>query len=106
MTMLVASSFFYHFNVEGDGYGVADHFVAAGESVAHEDDTEILTIDFGGGGGAAAGAAHYLDGFGGAGDVEGDFFGDTVDGEVAGHFGGVFAGLRDFCGLEGEIGRA
>src|ERR1700722_977374 len=99
MTMLVASSFFYHFYVEGDGYGVADHFVAAGECVAHVDDAEILAIDFGGGGGAAARAVHYLDGLGGAGHVESYFFGDAVDGEGAGHLGGVVAVLH--AGVEG-----
>ena len=91
--MLIASSFFYHFYVEGDGYCVADHFVAAGEGVAQVDDAEILAIDFGNGGSAASGAAHCLDGFGGAGYVEDDFFGNAVNSEVAGHFGGVVAGL-------------
>ncbi len=50
----------HHFDVEGDGYCVADHLVAAGEGVGHVDHAEILAIDFGGGGGAAAGA-HHLD---------------------------------------------
>ena len=103
--MLVASLFFYHFYVQGDGNGVADHLVAAGESVAQVDDAKILAIDFGGGGGAASGAAHCLNGFGGTRDVERDFFGYTVDGEVAGHFGGAVAGAPDFCGLEGDGGK-
>src|SRR5580692_6646344 len=104
MTMLVASSFFYHFDVAGDGYAVADHLVAAGEGVGHEDHAEILAIDFGGGGRAAAGA-HGLNGFGGAADVEGHFFGDAVEGEVAGHFCGAFAGADNSCGLEGDGGK-
>ena len=103
--MLVASLFFYHFYVEGDGYGVANHFVAAGEGVAHVDDAKILAIDFGGGGGAAARAVHNLDGLGGAGHVEGDFFADAVNGEVARHFGGVVAGLPDFGGLKSDCGK-
>jgi hypothetical protein len=95
--------FLHHFDVEGDGYGVADHLVAAGHGVAHENHAEILTIDFGGGGGTAAGP-HYLDDFGGAGDVEGYFFSDAVKGEVAGHFRGAFAGAPDFCGLKSDGG--
>ena len=105
MTMLIASSLFYHFDVEGDGYGVADHFVAAGEIVGHVDHAEILAIDFGDGGGAAAGAVHYLDGLGGAGHVEGDFFGDAVEGEVARHFGGAIAGADNFRGLKSDGGK-
>ena len=96
--------FFYHFYVEGDGYCVADHFVAAGEGVGHVDDAEILAIDLGGGGRAAARAVHHLNGLGGAGYLEGGFFGDAVDGEVAGHFGGAVAGADDSCGLKSDGG--
>jgi hypothetical protein len=103
ITMLVASLLFCHFDIEGDGYGVADHFVAAREAVGHVDHAEILAIDFGGGGGAAAGA-HSLDDFGGAGDVEGDLFGDAVQGKVAGHFGSAFAAADNFAGLECDAG--
>src|ERR1700683_5290071 len=90
MPMQAASLLFCHFDIEGDGYDVADHFVAAGEVVGHVDHAEILAIEFGGGGGAAAGA-HGLDDFGGAGDVEGDFFGDAAESEIAGHFCGAIA---------------
>src|SRR3984893_16369291 len=101
---MYARLFFHHFYVERDGYCVADHLVAAGESVAHVDDAEILTIDFCGGGGAAARAVHNLDGLGRAGYVEGDFFGDAMDGEVADHFGGAIAGADNFRGLKSDGG--
>jgi len=101
--MLVAASLFCHFDIESDSYDVADHFVAAGEVVGHVDHAKILTIDFSGGGGAAAGA-HDLDDFGGAGDVEGYFFADAVEGEVTGHFCGAFAGADNFGGLECDGG--
>ena len=96
--------FLHHFDVECDGYRVADHLVAAGHGVAHENHAEILTIDFGGGGSAAA-SAHYLDDFGWARDVEGYFFSDAVKGEVAGHFGGALASAYDFCGLKSDGGK-
>jgi len=95
--------FLHHFDVEGDGYRVTDHLVAAGHGVAHENHAEILTIDFGGGGSAAA-SAHDLDDFGWTSYVEGYFFRDAVKGEVAGHLGGVVAGVCDFCGLKSDGG--
>src|ERR1700723_2366413 len=95
--------FLHHFDVEGDGYRVTDHLVAAGHGVAHENHAEILTIDFGGGGSAAA-SAHDLDDFGWTSYVEGYFFRDAVKGEVAGHLGGVVAGVCDFCGLKSAGG--
>src|SRR5271166_3079247 len=60
---------FDHFDVEGDGDGVADHLVAAGKRVGHVDEAEILAIDLGSGGSAAS-RSHHLDDFGGAGDIE------------------------------------
>ena len=78
--MLVASSFFFTISTSRVMVTVSPIILSpAGEGVGHVDDAEILAIDFGGGGGAAARAAHYLDGLGRAGHVEGDFFGDAVD---------------------------
>src|ERR1700733_10497989 len=103
MPMPAASLLFCHFDIEGDGYDVADHFVAAGEVVGHVDHAEILAIDFSSGGGAAAGA-HGLDDLGGAGDVEGHFFADAVEGEVAGHLCAAFASADNFGGLKCDGG--
>ena len=87
-----------HFDIEGDGDVVADHAGSAGYA-------EIHAVDLGGSGCAhALIAPRIFDRRGWSVDIENNFFGHAVNGEIAGDLQLAGSGSFDLLRLEGDRG--